>query len=242
MKLKEFAYEIFYNENSKKFLIANDLIAVFIIISSIVLAIETINYIYDKYYSFFFAFEVFVFSIFLIEYLLRIYGAPNKKGYMLSYLGIIDLLALISSFLFILGEIEVFVIFSLRLIRAIRILRILKLLRFGVKEVKIIEEKDIFNFQILFLTFLLSVYILGTLLYVAESNYGSVKSIPDGIIKVSFIMFSYMQKDVESSLVTDFGKAIGFISKVVGFVITGMIFAIIVTIFSRFLLMEELKK
>ncbi|MEM0476348.1 MAG: ion transporter [Candidatus Aenigmatarchaeota archaeon] len=241
MKLKEFAYEVFYDEKSKKFLIVNDIVAILIIFSSIILALESVDEIYIKYYHFFLVFEIFIFSFFLVEYFLRIYGAPNKKGYVLSYLGIIDLLALVSAFLFILGELEVFVIFSLRLIRAIRILRVLKLLRFGTKEIKVIEEKDILNIQILFLTLLLSIYILGTLLYLVESNSGNIKNIPDGIVKVLFIMFSYMQKEAEASITTEIGKAIGFTSKIIGYIITGMIVAIIVTIFSRALLAEEVK-
>ncbi|MEM0332994.1 MAG: hypothetical protein QXX30_00825 [Candidatus Aenigmatarchaeota archaeon] len=46
MKLKEFAYEVFYDEKSKKFLIVNDIVAILIIFSSIILALESVDEIY----------------------------------------------------------------------------------------------------------------------------------------------------------------------------------------------------
>lgn len=244
MSIKEWAYETFYNEKSRRFIIVNDAIAILIILSCIVIALETISSLYDTYYTFFIIFEIFIFIVFSAEYLLRIYGAPNWKKYVFSFFGLVDLAATISSGLFILGITFASVVLSFRLIRAIRVIRILKFVRVfgGKREIQWFKEKDIFDIQILLAFLLLSSYILGTLLYFSEHETGYVKSIPDGIVKILFIMFGYASEDVAIHLSTFWGTVIGFTAKILGYIVAGMIIAIVLSVFSRVLLGEEVQQ
>jgi len=71
-------------------------------------------------------------SMFAIEYLVRIYSAPNRLRYIFSFYGLIDLAAILPMFLF--GSNETF---SLRLVRTISLFRMLKLIRYT-KDVQVL--------------------------------------------------------------------------------------------------------
>ncbi|MFH1648822.1 MAG: ion transporter, partial [Patescibacteria group bacterium] len=62
-------------------------------------AIFIIEYIYSDLYLvnevFFQRIEWFIVSIFIIEYILRLWSSPSRKKYAISFYGIIDILAII---------------------------------------------------------------------------------------------------------------------------------------------------
>lgn len=65
-------------------------------------------------------------GIFSLEYFLRVITAPKRLGYVFSFFGIIDLLALVP-FILTLGTVDLRI---LRVIRLLRIFRIMKLFRY----------------------------------------------------------------------------------------------------------------
>lgn len=65
-------------------------------------------------------------SLFLIEYLLRLYAAPNRLRYVLSIYGAIDLLAIVPVFALGMDGNSL----ALRIIRILSILRVLKVIRY----------------------------------------------------------------------------------------------------------------
>lgn len=71
-------------------------------------------------------FELFSVSIFTVEYLLRIYVADNKREYITSFYGVIDLLAIIPFYATKAVDLR-----SLRVLRLFRLLRLLKILRYN---------------------------------------------------------------------------------------------------------------
>ena len=70
--------------------------------------------------------EVVIVIIFTIEYLLRFYVADKKLGYVLSFYGLIDLIAILPFYLSSGIDLR-----SLRIFRMFRLFRLMKLLRFG---------------------------------------------------------------------------------------------------------------
>jgi len=70
-------------------------------------------------------FEVFSVAVFTVEYLLRIYVADNKWGYIKSFIGIIDLLAILPFYLNRAVDLR-----SLRVLRMVRLLRLIKIIRY----------------------------------------------------------------------------------------------------------------
>ena len=97
-----------------------------ILISIITFTIETLPDLEADTRKFLHATEVVIVILFTIEYLLRLYVADRKLGYVLSFYGVIDLLAILPFYLASGIDLR-----SLRVFRMFRLFRLLKLLRFG---------------------------------------------------------------------------------------------------------------
>jgi len=124
-----------------------------------------------------------VFTIsFTLEYILRIISVRKPLGYILSFLGIIDLLAILPTYLslFFVGT-QALIIF--RAIRLLRVFRIFKLARY-LKEGRVIGlALKASKYKItVFLTAVLSVVlIMGTLMYLIEGAENGFTSIPRSV-------------------------------------------------------------
>ena len=97
-----------------------------ILLSIVTFTIETLPDLEADTRKFLHATEVVIVIIFTIEYLLRFYVADRKLGYVLSFYGIMDLLAILPFYLASGIDLR-----SLRVFRMFRLFRLLKLLRFG---------------------------------------------------------------------------------------------------------------
>ena len=97
-----------------------------ILFSIITFTIETLPDLEADTRKFLHATEVVIVIIFTIEYLLRLYVSDRKLGYVLSFYGVIDLLAILPFYLASGIDLR-----SLRVFRMFRLFRLLKLLRFG---------------------------------------------------------------------------------------------------------------
>ncbi len=93
----------------------------FILYSSITLSLETLPNLNSSTRRFLRISEIVISLVFTVEYALRLLAAENKLGYIFSFYGIIDLLAILPFYLS-LG-------IDLRAIRAFRLLRIFRLLK-----------------------------------------------------------------------------------------------------------------
>jgi len=111
----------------------NKFFVILILTNVIAVILDSDQNIHNKYEPFFFAFEFFSVVIFSIEYLIRIFIAVEKDNpeklsnlklrlrYMTSFVGIIDLLAILPFYL------SAFTTMDLRFLRLMRILRLFKL-------------------------------------------------------------------------------------------------------------------
>ena len=106
------------------------LIMALICLSVVAIILQSFKNLATKYTSLFYAFEVFCVVAFTVEYLLRIWTAdllyPEEKHprlkYMLSFMAIVDLLAILPFYL-------PFISADMRFIRMVRLLRMARLLR-----------------------------------------------------------------------------------------------------------------
>lgn len=124
-----------------------------------------------------------VFTIFFtLEYLLRLWVAERPKDYALSFFGVVDLLAVIPTYLslFIAGSQFLLVIRAIRLLRVFRVLKLVRYLsgaKLLVTSLNASKEK-IFVFLSAVLTL---VTILGTIMYMVEGGENGFDSIPRSI-------------------------------------------------------------
>lgn len=119
---------------------------------------------------------------FTLEYVLRLWVSQKPKKYAFSFLGIIDLLAIIPTYLslVITGSQFLLVIRAIRLLRVFRILKLVRYLKGAemlVTAIKASKEK-----VFVFLTSVITLaVILGTLMYMIEGGENGFDSIPRSI-------------------------------------------------------------
>ena len=100
-------------------------IGILIVLSLISFAIETLPNLSAGLRHFLWGFEVFTVAVFTLEYLLRIIVADNKLGYIFSFFGLIDLLAILPFYVARGMDLR-----AVRVVRLLRIFRMLKLVRY----------------------------------------------------------------------------------------------------------------
>ena len=153
-----------------------------ILLSVAAVALESVSYINDDYGKLLRILE-WVFTIFFtIEYLTRIYVLKNKWGYISSFYGVIDLLAVIPTYLSLIfaGSQTLVVIRSLRLLRVFRVLKLARYLEaaFDLRAAMYASKMKIFVF--LGVVFIV-VVIMGTMMFLIEGGENGFTSIPRSI-------------------------------------------------------------
>jgi len=96
-----------------------------IVLSIIIVMLETVSQFHRAYWWIFFLLEWLFTLIFTAEYILRLYAARQPLRYATSFFGIVDILAIIPSYLgiFFLGAQNLIIVRALRLLRVFRIFK-----------------------------------------------------------------------------------------------------------------------
>ena len=98
-----------------------------IVLSIVILSIDTLPELSPGVRRTLHLGESIITILFTLEYILRVATAPKKLSYVLSFYGIVDLLAILPFYLSAVG-VDLYI---LRIVRMFRVLRILKLLRYN---------------------------------------------------------------------------------------------------------------
>lgn len=153
-----------------------------IIISLVLVMLESVPGIGDRYADQFIIAEWVITIFFSIEYLLRIICVNKPSRYIFSFYGLIDLLSTIPLYLsFFFGGINALLaIRSLRLLRVFRILKISRYIGEADKLARAIRASGPKIFVFLFAVLVISI-IFGTLMYLVEGPEHGFDSIPKSI-------------------------------------------------------------
>lgn len=110
-----------------------------VIVGPLTMAIESIHPLHEDYADFFQTLDAILLALFSIEYAANVWVAPDRRKYILSWWGLIDLLAIIPAYLaIILGAGgDLLFLRQLRILRVLRTLRILKLLRIAAERAEV---------------------------------------------------------------------------------------------------------
>ncbi len=217
--LKSKLYEIIFEADTKSGKWFDIILIVLILLSIIIVMMESDSRILSHAGNWITVMEWIVTILFAIEYLLRIWILKKPAKYIFSFYGIIDLLAILPSFigLFFSGTQMLIVFRSLRLLR---IFRVLKLTRY-VKEASILWEAlasgrnkiGVFLFAVLIL-----ITILGTIMYLIESPYNNgFRSIPESIYWAVVTLTTVGYGDIAP--VTTLGKFVAGVIMIIGYAI-----------------------
>lgn len=175
-------HEIIYEADTKKGK-AFDIILLWLIVISIVLVmLESVKDLDAKYHTFFNVSEWIITILFTIEYIARIISVKQPLKYIFSFYGLIDLLSTIPKYIsLIFGGAHALV--ALRALRLLRVFRILKLVRFIGESEKLAKALKASRHKVL--VFVMAVFIIcliiGTFMYLIEGDESGFTSIPRSV-------------------------------------------------------------
>ena len=199
-----------------------------ILLSILVVMLDSISKIHEEYGLVLYYFEWIFTILFSIEYSLRIYSIRRASSYVLSFYGIVDLLALIPTYLAIfLPGAHVFSV--IRVLRVLRVFRILKLVQFmGEAELLIKAVKSSRRKILVFLFFVINlVIILGSIMYLVEGESSGFDSIPRSIYWAIVTLTTVGYGDISPT--TNLGQFIAASIMIMGYVIIAIPTGIVAT-------------
>ena len=216
MKLRRKIFTIIFGTDTpagKSF----DIILLWLIILSVtVVVLESVSAMRESYHDLFMNVEWIFTIVFTLEYLLRIYTSPKPLKYITSFFGIIDLLAILPSYMGLLFDTSTFLL-TIRALRLLRMFRVFKLGRY-VKEAAVLVkalQMSVHKIVVFFGGVLTLVLILGSLLYLIEGEENGFTSIPQSIYWAIVTITTVGYGDIAP--VTVLGKILASIAMLTGF-------------------------
>lgn len=189
---------------------------VLILLSVITVMLESVPVIAEEYGSELRILEWIMTIFFTIEYIVRIWIVSKPKKYIFSALGIVDLLAILPTYLslFLVGTQGLAII---RALRILRIFRILKLMRFVSEAVILVRalKTSRHKITVFFMALMVLVFILGSIMYLVEGSQNGFHSIPQSIYWAIVTLTTVGYGDVVP--VTVLGKIIASIIMLLGY-------------------------
>jgi len=208
--------KIIFGTDSPTGKIFDIVLIVTIILSVLIVMLDSIDKYHLAYGNFFLAAEWVFTILFSIEYLLRIYCIRLPSSYIFSFFGIIDFLAIAPTYLsLLLPGAAVFSI--IRVLRVLRVFRVLKLVQFMgeaelLRKAMIASKRKIF----VYLFFLLNlVILLGSIMYLVESETSGFDSIPRSIYWAIVTLTTVGYGDISPA--TSLGQGIAAIIMIMGY-------------------------
>ncbi|OLQ89576.1 ion transporter [Vibrio ponticus] len=226
--LKHQLYVVIFGTHTKAGRIFDIALIIAILTSLVILVLESLPSVMVEWSTQLRYCEYFFTALFTMEYLLRLYCSPKPRSYATSFYGIIDLLAILPTYIAIFFPSVAFM-GVVRLLRVMRIFRVLKLVRY-LQDSNILlrsllmAKRKIFIF---FNTVAILVTILGSLIYVIEGPANGFTSIPQSIYWAIVTITTVGYGDLVPQ--TALGKGIASLTMLLGYSIlavpTGIITA-----------------
>lgn len=183
-KTRQKIHDVIYEADTPAGKVFDISLIIVIIISVLLVALETVGWINQQYYDILNIAEWVITILFTIEYILRIVSVHHPSKYIFSFYGIIDFLAMIPKYisLFVLGA-HLETMMAIRALRILRIFRVLHISRYIGESNFLVRSLLVSRAKIIiFLLFVLIMCILfGTLMYLVEGPEAGFNSIPESI-------------------------------------------------------------
>ncbi len=213
--LKEKLFVIIFEADTRAGQLFDKTLIYLILLSLVVVVVDSIESISAEFHFSLTVLEWFFTIIFSLEYLARVYCAQNRMQYIKSFYGIIDLVAILPTYLAMLFP-ELHALIDVRVLRLIRIFRIFKLTEYVTEYVHLgaalaASRRKIFVFLS---GVLMIVMVLGTLMYVVEGPANGFTSIPTSIYWAISTMTTVGFGDITPK--TDLGRFITSIMMLMG--------------------------
>jgi len=225
-------HEIIYEADTPMGKWFDILLFVLIIVSVILVMLESVKEIDIQYHKLLLTFEWIVTIFFTIEYIVRIISIKKPFKYIFSFYGIIDFVSTIPLYLsYIFAGSQV--LLAVRAFRLLRIFRILKLVQFlgeasSLKKALKASRARIAVF--IYAVLILSV-IMGTIMYLIEDDTAGFTSIPRSIYWAIVTLTTVGYGDIAPQ--TSLGQLIATIVMILGYGIIAVPTGIVTAEFSK---------
>ena len=181
-KWKRQLFRIIYRADTPLGKMFDIILLILICLSTFIVMMESVPSLDLRFHTLFIVLEIIITLFFTMEYILRIITVRNKKDYIFSFFGIIDLLSIVPFYLSLFFPVTKFFLI-IRMLRMLRIFRILNLLDFmndGHLIVKALRNssRKIYIFLLFLMIFNV---IVGSLMYMVEGHKEGFESIPQSI-------------------------------------------------------------
>lgn len=211
-------HEIVFEADTTAGKIFDIVIICLILLSILIVVLESVKDFRDDYGLLFWRFEWILTILFTVEYILRIIAVKRPLRYILSFYGLIDLLAILPTYisLFIPGTQY---LMTIRILRLLRIFRILKLSEY-ISEANIISNALIASrkkITVFFVAVLTLVTVIGSLIYVIEGEEHGFTDIPTSIYWAIVTLTTVGYGDLSPR--THLGKAFASLVMIMGYAI-----------------------
>jgi voltage-gated potassium channel len=189
---------------------------VLIVLSVVAVMLESVTSIQARYGYSLRAFEWVVTLLFTVEYALRLYCVRRPLAYARSFYGIVDLLAILPSYLSLVipGAQSLLVIRGLRLLR---VFRVLKLTHF-VGEARMLRaalHASVRKIIVFLAVVLTSVVIVGSAMYLIEGEESGFRNIPESVYWCIVTMTTVGYGDIAPQ--TPLGKFLASMVMIMGY-------------------------
>ena len=230
--LRKKLYEIIFEADTKAGKLFDIILLLVIIISVAFVMLESIPVINNDYGNILKNAEWTITILFTLEYILRIIIVKNSFGYIKSFYGIIDLMAILPTYLgiFIIGTQGLIVIRALRLFRIFRIFKLTRYTAAG-KTIMTALKNSGAKIGVFLFGILMVIIILGTIMYLVEGEKNGFTSIPKSVYWAIVTLTTVGYGDIAP--VTPIGQSIAALIMIMGYGIivipTGIVTAEFVT-------------
>ncbi|WP_345953629.1 ion transporter [Mucilaginibacter sp. PAMB04168] len=211
-------HEVIYESNTRAGKAFDVALLIAIFTSIIVVMLDSVQNIHQKYGELFYYLEWAYSILFTIEYVLRLVSIKRPLSYVVSPLGIIDLLALIPSYLsiFFVGAQSLLVFRALRLLRVFRIFKLSRFLT-EINFLTVALKSSLRKISIFLLTVLTLAVILGSIMYLVERRENGFSNIPESVYWAIVTITTVGYGDI--SPVTPVGKFVASVVMLIGYAI-----------------------
>ncbi|MEO7521790.1 MAG: ion transporter [Gemmatimonas sp.] len=187
-----------------------------ILVSVLVVMLDSVQSIEARYGRLLRNVEWVLTILFTIEYVLRVWSSRSRREYVFGFYGVVDLLAVLPSYLAIVFPAGRFLI-ALRVLRVLRVFRILKLAQY-VQEASVLSAAMRASRQkitVFIATVLTVVVVVGSVMYLVESPESGFTSIPQSIYWAIVTMTTVGYGDVAPA--TTLGKVLASAVMIMGY-------------------------
>ena len=199
-----------------------------ILLSIAVVMADSVNSLHIQFGKFFYITEWILTGLFTLEYVLRLMCVRKPAAYALSFLGMVDLLAILPTFvsLFLAGAQSLLVLRALRLLRVFRIFKLSHYMA-EMRFLGVSLKASAIKISIFMLVVFALVVILGSVMYLVEKGENGFSSIPDSIYWAIVTITTVGYGDI--SPVTPLGKLFASIIMFLGYSIIAVPTGIVTT-------------